>query len=173
MNITKDSKVSDIISSHPGAVMVFKRHGFFALMARLQGGRATPDTGTKDDATLGNICAQQGVDVGKLIQDLQAACASPQAVQTPGGAVTPAPADTGEIVINKKMKTSEVTDRYPAAKTVFTKHFGAGCFTCPAFGTEDVAFACLMHNTNADQFVKECIEAVKKEREAKGVNIKH
>ncbi|HLA38329.1 MAG TPA: DUF1858 domain-containing protein, partial [Candidatus Brocadiales bacterium] len=80
-----------------------------------------------------------------------------------------AAADTGEIVINKKMKTSEVTDRYPAAKTVFTKHFGAGCFTCPAFGTEDLAFACMMHNTNVDQFVKECIEAVKKEREAKKV----
>ncbi|MBI4554467.1 MAG: DUF1858 domain-containing protein [Planctomycetes bacterium] len=68
------------------------------------------------------------------------------------------------------MKTSEVTDRYPAAKTVFAKYFGVGCFTCPAFGTEDVAFACLMHNTNADQFVKECIEAVKKEREAKGAS---
>lgn len=156
MNVTKDSKVSEIISAYPGAVMVFKRQGFFALMARLQ------KPGTKDDTTLGAVCAQQGADVGKLIQDLQAICQAPQSA--PGGQPQAAAADTGEIVITKKMKTSEVTDRYPAAKTVFTKYFGVGCFTCPAFGTEDVAFACLMHNTNADQFVKECIEAVKKER---------
>ncbi|MEK7822062.1 MAG: DUF1858 domain-containing protein [Planctomycetota bacterium] len=156
MNVTKDSKVSEIISAYPGAVMVFKRHGFFALMARLQ------KPGTKDDTTLGAACAQQGADVGKLIQDLQTVCQAPQ----PQAAT----ADTGEIVITKKMKTSEVTDRYPAAKTVFTKYFGVGCFTCPAFGTEDLAFACMMHNTNVDQFVKECIEAVKKEREAKGAS---
>ncbi len=155
MDITKDSKVSEIISAYPGAVMVFKRNGFFALMARLP-------KGTKDDTTLGAVCAQQGADAGKLIQDLQAVCQSPQSASCGHAA-----ADTGEIVITKKMKTSEVTDRYPAAKTVFTKHFGAGCFTCPAFGTEDLAFACMMHNTNVDQFVKECIEAVKKEREAK------
>ncbi|HHT9139863.1 MAG TPA: DUF1858 domain-containing protein [Candidatus Tripitaka californicus] len=159
MNVTKDSKVSEIISAHPGAVMVFKRNGFFALMARLQ------KPGTNDDTTLGAVCAQQGADVGKLIQDLQAVCQAPQSASC--GHAT---ADTGEIVITKKMKTSEVTDRYPAAKTVFAKYFGVGCFTCPAFGTEDVAFACLMHNTNADQFVKECIEAVKKEREAKGAS---
>ena len=159
MNVTKDSKVSEIISAYPGAVMVFKRHGFFALMARLQ------KPGTKDDTTLGAACAQQGADVGKLIQDLQTVCQAPQSAS--GGH---AAADTGEIVITKKMKTSEVTDRYPAAKTVFTKYFGVGCFTCPAFGTEDVAFACLMHNTNADQFVKECIEAVNEERGAKGAS---
>jgi iron-sulfur cluster repair protein YtfE (RIC family) len=153
MNITKDTKVSDIIAANPGAVKVFKRHGFFALMARLQ------KPGAKDDTTLASACAQQGADVGKIIQELQSVCQTPQ----------PAAADTGEIMINKKMKTSEVTNRYPAAKTVFTKYFGAGCFTCPAFGTEDVAFACLMHNTNVDQFVKECIEAVKKGREAKKV----
>ncbi len=158
MDITKDSKVSEIISAYPGAVVVFKRNGFFALMARLP-------KGTKDDTTLGAACAQQGADVGKLIQDLQAVvCQAPQSASCGHAA-----ADTGEIVITKKMKTSEVTDRYPAAKTVFAKYFGVGCFTCPAFGTEDVAFACLMHNTNADQFVKECIEAVRKEREAKGV----
>ena len=155
MNITKDSKVSDVIAAHPGAAMVFKRHGFFALMARLQ-------KGTKDETTLGNACAQQGVDVNKLTQDLQAACQAPQPQS--------ASVETGEIVINKKMKTTEVTNKYPAAKKIFTKYFGAGCFTCPAFGTEDVAFACLMHNTNADQFVKECIEAVEQEREAKAAS---
>lgn len=154
MDIAKDTKISDILAANPGTGVVFKRHGFFALMARLQ------RPGTKDDTTLGAVCAQQGADVGKLIQDLQAICQSPQSASCGHAA-----ADTEEIVITKKMKTSEVTDRYPAAKVVFTKHFGAGCFTCPAFGTEDLAFACMMHNTNVDQFVKECIEAVKKERE--------
>jgi hypothetical protein len=156
MNIAKESKVTDILSKYPDTAMVFKRHGFITLMARLQRG------GTKDDTTLATACTQQGADVDKLIKDLQAVCATAPATQQT------AP-NTGEILINKKMKTTEVTNRYPAAKSVFVKYFGKGCFDCPAFGTEDVNFACLMHNTNADQFVKECIEAVQKEREAKGV----
>ncbi len=150
MDITKDSKVSDVIAAHLGAAMVFKRHGFITLMARLQ-------RGGRDETTIESACAQQGVDLVKFIQDLQSVCASPQVT----------PQESGEIVINKKMKTDEVVKKYPAAKSVFIKHFGKGCFDCPAFGTEDVAFACLMHNTNVDQFVKECIEAVKQEREQK------
>jgi hypothetical protein len=151
MEITKDTKVAEVLRSYPSAGMVFKRHGFFTLMARMQGG-------SKDEITIERACLQHGVDMAKLLENLRKET-TPQ----------PTPQESGEIVINKKMKTTEVTNRYPAAKAVFAKHFGKGCFDCPAFGTEDVAFACLMHNTNVDQFVKECIEAVKKEREAKAV----
>ncbi len=157
MDITKDSKISEILSSFPEAATVFKRNGFFALMARLQ-------KGTKDDTTIESACSQQGIDPGKLIEDLRSVCQKPQAT------ATAVQSETSVININKKMKTTEVVNNYPAAKIVFIKYFGRGCFDCPAFGTEDVAFACLMHNTNADQFVKECIEAVVKEREAKAAS---
>jgi hypothetical protein len=71
-----------------------------------------------------------------------------------------------EIAITKKMSTGEVTTKFPATKAVFSKHFGKSCFDCPAFGTEDISLACMMHNTDADKFVQECIEAVEKEQEA-------
>lgn len=71
-----------------------------------------------------------------------------------------------EIGITKKMTTGEVTTKYPATKAVFSKYFGSSCFDCPAFGTEDINLACMMHNTDVDKFVKECIEAVEKEQEA-------
>ena len=69
---------------------------------------------------------------------------------------------TGKVNITKKMTTGEVTEKYPATKTVFSKHFGKSCFDCPAFGTEDISLACMMHNTDVDMFVNELIEAAQK-----------
>jgi hypothetical protein len=64
--------------------------------------------------------------------------------------------------ITKKMMTGEVTEKYPATKAVFSKHFGKSCFDCPAFGTEDINLACMMHNTDVEMFVNELIEAAQK-----------
>ena len=64
--------------------------------------------------------------------------------------------------ITKKMTTGEVTEKYPATKVVFSKHFGKSCFDCPAFGTEDINLACMMHNTDVEMFVNELIEAARK-----------
>jgi hybrid cluster-associated redox disulfide protein len=75
---------------------------------------------------------------------------------------------TGKVVITKKMTTGEVTEKYPATKEVFSKHFGKSCFDCPAFGTEDINLACMMHNTDVDKFVSELIEAAQKEIDSKG-----
>ena len=68
-----------------------------------------------------------------------------------------------KILITKKMRTGEVTKKYPATKTVFAKYFGKGCFDCPSFGTEDINLACMMHKTDVEQFVKELNEAAKQE----------
>ena len=67
-----------------------------------------------------------------------------------------------DIKITKNMKTNMAVEKYPAMKEVFVKYFGNGCFDCPAFGSEDIAFACTMHGTDAEQFVKECREAIEK-----------
>ncbi len=74
---------------------------------------------------------------------------------------------TGKAAITKKMTTGEVTEKYPATKEVFSKHFGKSCFDCPAFGTEDINLACMMHNTDVDVFVSELIEAAQKEIDSK------
>ena len=66
------------------------------------------------------------------------------------------------LSITKKMTTGEVTEKYPATKVVFSKHFGKSCCDCPAFGTEDINLACMMHNTDVEMFVNELIEAARK-----------
>jgi hybrid cluster-associated redox disulfide protein len=76
--------------------------------------------------------------------------------------------ETEKVAITKKMTTGEVTEKYPATKEVFSKHFGKSCFDCPAFGTEDINLACMMHNTDVDKFVSELIEAAQKEIDSKG-----
>lgn len=63
--------------------------------------------------------------------------------------------------ITGDMTTGEVTTRWPATKAVFSKHFGTGCFTCPAFGGEPISVACSMHSTDLNMFVGELIEAAK------------
>ena len=75
--------------------------------------------------------------------------------------------ETEKVAITKKMTTGEVTKKYPATKEIFSKHFGKSCFDCPAFGTEDINLACMMHNTDVDKFVSELIEAAQKEIDLK------
>ena len=75
----------------------------------------------------------------------------------------PETAKTNKVSITKEMTTGEVTEKYPATREVFSKHFGKSCFDCPAFGTEDVNLACMMHNTDVKVFVSELIEAAQKE----------
>ncbi len=72
-----------------------------------------------------------------------------------------------KVAITKKMTTGEVTKKYPATKEVFSKHFGKSCFDCPAFGTEDINLACMMHNTDVKVFVSELIEAAQREIDSK------
>ena len=68
-----------------------------------------------------------------------------------------------EIDITGHMTTGEVTTRWPSTKEVFTKHFGTGCFTCPAFGGEPISMACAMHSTDVDMFVGALVEAARKD----------
>lgn len=71
-----------------------------------------------------------------------------------------------DINITGDMTTGEVTTRWPSTKAVFTKHFGSGCFTCPAFGGEPISMACTMHSTDVNMFVGELIAAAKSETNA-------
>ena len=65
--------------------------------------------------------------------------------------------------ISGNMTTGEVTTKWPSTKEVFTKHFGSGCFSCPAFGGEPISMACAMHSTDMEMFVGELKEAAKKD----------
>lgn len=65
--------------------------------------------------------------------------------------------------ISGNMTTGEVTTKWPSTKAVFSKHFGSGCFSCPAFGGEPISMACAMHSTDMAMFVGELKEAARKD----------
>lgn len=67
--------------------------------------------------------------------------------------------------ITADMTTGEVTTNWPSTKEVFTRHFGAGCFSCPSFGAEPVSLACAMHSTDVEVFVSELREAAKRDEQ--------
>ncbi len=67
--------------------------------------------------------------------------------------------------ITADMTTGEVTTNWPSTKEVFTKHCGAGWFSCPSFGGEPVSLACAMHSTDVEMFVSELREAAKRDEQ--------
>jgi hybrid cluster-associated redox disulfide protein len=67
----------------------------------------------------------------------------------------------GKRKIDKEMNIGEVLDRYPKAREVFQKHFGKGCFNCPGSRLETIDFGAQMHNTDANQIVKELNDIIK------------
>ena len=48
-------------------------------------------------------------------------------MQEPGEA-KPETTGTNKVSITKEMTTGEVTEKYPATREVFSKHFGKSCF---------------------------------------------
>ncbi len=47
---------------------------------------------------------------------------------------------------------------HPGADRVFERYFGDGCWTCPGFAMEDIAFGALMHNMDVEVVLKELNE---------------
>jgi hybrid cluster-associated redox disulfide protein len=68
---------------------------------------------------------------------------------------------TGKQKIDKEMNIGEVIERYPESREVFQKHFGEGCFNCPASRMESISFGALMHNRDASAIVKELNAMIK------------
>jgi hybrid cluster-associated redox disulfide protein len=68
---------------------------------------------------------------------------------------------TGKRSIDKEMNIGEVIERYPESREVFQRHFGKGCFNCPASRMESISFGALMHNRDANAIVKELNAMIK------------
>lgn len=161
MTIHAKMKVAEVYEKFPQTAAVFREFGFGALdnpVLRNTFGRLT---------TVERGCRMHGVALEPFLEALN------QSLARPAIAVRPeAPSECGcgcgcdelradpDVKRVLSSKTGELVERYPAVKAVFKKYFGEGCFSCPAFGTEDVAFACSMHNTPPELFARECLRAM-------------
>jgi hybrid cluster-associated redox disulfide protein len=68
----------------------------------------------------------------------------------------------GKRRIDKEMNIGEVLDKYPEAREIFQKYFGEGCFGCPTSRMETISFGAQMHNTDANEIVRDLNDKIKK-----------
>lgn len=169
--IAAGMKVGRVLDLHPQTLAVFRKHGFGML------GNSVFRAMFSNLVSVEQACAKHGVDVEVFVEELRRAAASEPAATA---AATTAQDDnlpvgtspalrsvatwTGPVRID--MNTLEVVDLYPATREVFAHYFGEACFTCPAFGTEDLEMACRMHGTNPEEFIAACNTAVRTSRAA-------
>lgn len=161
MRISKEMKVAEVFEKFPETRGIFQKFGFGALMnpaLRNTFGRMT---------SVEAGCRLHGVNLAEFLDALNAPLAPEENADAEGSArsaAQPAAQPAAKIDLADPevqrvlaMKTDELVKESPATRDVFVKHFGAGCFSCPAFGQESVAFACSMHNTDPAVFATDCL----------------
>jgi len=153
---TLDTPVAELLDRLPGAADCLTRHGVEGLddpanLAHL----------SRFKVTVGRLAENHEIDGRVLLVELNRgptpptspparSHSSPLTLSLGGDAKAEATGPvTGESVIG------EVIERYPAAKVVFERRFGSGCFTCPGQATESVAQAAMMHGLAADTLAAE------------------
>lgn len=157
--IHKDMKVAKVFESYPATQPVFKKFGFGALtnpILRNSFGKMT---------SIEKACSLHHVDLNDFLASLNRSLSdgAADAPSTPNSSK----ASMDELIqVNNILNTNirTLTEEYPEVERVFVKHFGEGCYSCPAFGMENAAFACSMHNTDPVLFAKDCLEIIKKGR---------
>ena len=161
--ITKEQKVAEVFEQYPQAQAVFARFGFHALLNPLL--RKTLGKVT----TIERGCKLHRVPLDHFLQALNQAASrtsSPSESPHPSSLIPLAPADRRPQATNKILQANVgvLVQQHPEVKIIFTKYFGPGCFECPAFGTETVSFACLMHHTDLVAFARDCLALIESSR---------
>lgn len=182
-DITKEMNVAKVFESYPATHNVFKRYGFGALLnpvLRNTFGRF---------ASIEKACRLHDVDLNEFLtalnQPLNEGQSRPGSISyseardpnlLSSSAVMASHADLPGANDSSALHMSEeelikiknilhinirsIVEQWPEVREVFVKYFGEGCFSCPAFGMEDIEFACAMHNTDPTVFAKACLDII-------------
>ncbi len=158
---TLDTPVVELLDRHPEAAAILARHGVeglddpanFAHLSRFK-------------VTLGRLAENHGIDARPLLAEINRGpapavhaparpAAAPLSLNLGGGGGSPSQGPvSGESIIG------EVIEQYPAAREVFERRFGSGCFTCPGQATESVAQAAMMHGIEPQVLAAEINEVI-------------
>ena len=151
--ISPDSRVSDLIDALPSTQRLLANAGLsaLALPGHLDHVRAR-------GVTLGIATRNHGLDLDELILQLESHFRE-NGFAIRNSISTPVPAGTNGH-INGARLIGDVIKSYPAAKPLFQKYFGSGCFDCPGQAFESIEMACRMHGVESGQFLRELNEAV-------------
>ena len=147
--ITGDMKVGAVLDEFPQSMAVFLESGFDSLA-----NPAARKTFAKY-VSIEKACEKHNVDMAEFLIKLNAAVFGSSTSPT-----MPESSNKGEEVENKnpgreifqgetcKAETmvGSLIKVYPATKSVFEKHYGEGCFSCPGQTFESVEETAQMHN---------------------------
>jgi len=147
--ITGDMKVGAVLDKFPQSMAVFLESGFDSLA-----NPAARKTFAKY-VSIEKACEKHNVDMAEFLIKLNAAVFGSSTSPT-----MPESSNKGEEVENKnpgreifqgetcKAETmvGSLIKVYPATKSVFEKHYGEGCFSCPGQTFESVEETAQMHN---------------------------
>jgi len=153
---TLDTPVAELLDRLPGAADLLIRQGVEGLddpanLAHL----------SRFKVTVGRLAENHGIDGRTLLAELNRGPQPTPPTSAPPAAtplklnMTGASGGTATGPVTGESIIGEVIDRYPAAKAVFERRFGSGCFTCPGQATESVAQAAMMHGIAADALAAE------------------
>ncbi len=147
--ITGDMKVGAVLDEFPQSMAVFLESGFDSLA-----NPAARKTFAKY-VSIEKACEKHNVDMAEFLIKLNAAVFGSSTSPT-----MPESSNKGEEAENKnpgkeifqgetcKAETmvGSLIKVYPATKSVFEKHYGEGCFSCPGQTFESVEETAQMHN---------------------------
>ena len=153
--ITAETRVGDILTRWPQTLDILVNNGFQPL--------ADPEHREKVKGlpvTLGMACERHGLDIDLLTSLLNKAAASIESEKMSSQNETiPLKSIQGKLrqgdVIGQQHVIGDILRVYPATEKVFTKYYGAACFSCPGQATESVRQSAMMHNVEEKKILKE------------------
>jgi hypothetical protein len=136
--VDPDMRVGEILENLPGALAILVEGGLTPL--------ADPQHAEQVKqmpVTLRTACMRHGIDLDRVLEQLETFAARTPA--TKGGVDLP-----GQSTLIKN-----VLEAHPETESVFRKHFGEGCFSCPGQAFESIHQSALMHNIDPDRLLDE------------------
>jgi len=160
--ITGDMKVAAVLDQFPQTMPVFMQSGFTSLA-----NPAARKTFAKV-VSIEKACEKHGVNSSEFLGKLNAAIAGKSAV--PPSAAKPTAEESqpgGKVIQQGEMCQADtmvgsLIKVYPGTKTVFEKHYGEGCFSCPGQVFETVEQTAHMHNIDPGLILNEINEVIKR-----------
>lgn len=155
--ITGDMKVGTVLDQFPASLTIFIESGFQTLA------NPTARQTFAKVVSIDKACEKHGVSalefLGKLNQEIfgKETSPTPETVDSAGQEIERGEMCEGDTRVGSLIKT------YLTTKSVFEKHYGEGCFSCPGQVYETVAQTASMHNVDLELILKEINVAIQNE----------
>ena len=158
--ITGDMKVGIVLDQFPSSLTIFIENGFQAL--------ANP-TARQTFAKMVSIdkaCEKHGVSSAEFLEKLNQEIFSKETSSASGETDSAGQEIQRGEMCEGDTRVGSLIKTYLTTKSVFEKHYGEGCFSCPGQVYETVAQTASMHNVDLELILAEINIEIEKELKA-------